>query len=193
MEIREININEIKPYEKNAKLHDQKQIDGVAKSIEKFSFIQPLVIDQDGTIVIGHCRYLAAKKLKMKTVPCVQVETLTDEEIKALRLADNRLNESDWDLELLDAELDEILNIDMSDFGFDAIISPNEFGEEFKLPDGDKDEIERMAFILHKKQADLIRSAISEVKDEIKETFGNTNGNGNALYEVVSQWLELKK
>lgn len=114
-----VNISDIKMYSNNAKKHDDEQINRIAKSIKEFGFRQNLVIEDNGTIVIGHGRFLAAKKLGLTELPCIRVSNLTDEQIKALRLADNKVAESDWDFELLGAELDEILNIDMSEFGFD--------------------------------------------------------------------------
>lgn len=95
MDVVQKNLSEIIPYDKNAKKHDKKQIDNVAESIRQYGFVQPIVIDHDGVIVIGHCRALAAKKLGMETVPCVCVDDLTPEQVKALRLVDNKSNESD--------------------------------------------------------------------------------------------------
>lgn len=94
-------LDSIKPYEKNAKKHDQTQIDNVAESIKQYGFVQPIVVDRDGIIVIGHCRALGAKKLGLKDVPCVCVDDLTPEQVNALRLVDNKSNESDWDFDLL--------------------------------------------------------------------------------------------
>lgn len=119
MKIEYLPVDGLRPYERNAKKHPQEQVEHIANSIREFGFRQPLVIDKDGVLVIGHGRLLAAKKLGMTEVPCVRADDLTDEQIKALRLADNKTNESEWDFSLLDAELDEILNIDMSEFGFD--------------------------------------------------------------------------
>lgn len=187
-------LREITPYDKNAKKHDKTQIANVAESIKKYGFVQPVVIDRDGVIVIGHCRALAAKKLGMKEVPCVCVDDLTPEQVNALRLVDNKSNESDWDFDLLKDELPEL---DLSDFDFDFDFgleadgedySPDEFGDEFSLPDGDKPEICQMTFTLHQQQKELIEYAISIVKDNVSETFGNANENGNALYEVIRQW-----
>lgn len=90
MDIIQKKISDIVPYAKNAKKHDKKQIDNVAESIRKYGFVQPVVIDHDGVIVIGHCRTLAAKKLGMKEVPCVCVDELTPEQVAALRLVDNK-------------------------------------------------------------------------------------------------------
>jgi hypothetical protein len=97
---------------------------------------------------------------------------------------------------------DELADLDLSDFDFDFGIdtdaeesnySPDEFGEDFSLPDGDKPEICQMTFTIHQQQKELIEYALSVVKDEITETFGNTNSNGNALYEVIRQWAEQRK
>lgn len=187
-------LREITPYDKNAKKHDKTQIANVAESIKQYGFVHPIVIDRDGVIVIGHCRALAAKKLGMKEVPCVCVDDLTPEQVNALRLVDNKSNESDWDFDLLKDELPEL---DLSDFDFDFDFgleadgedySPDEFGDEFSLPDGDKPEICQMTFTLHQQQKELIEYAISIVKDNVSETFGNANENGNALYEVIRQW-----
>lgn len=116
MKIVQKRLSEITQYEKNAKKHDKTQIDNVAESIRQYGFVQPIVIDRDGVIVIGHCRALAAKKLGMENVPCVCVDELTEEQVKALRLVDNKSNESDWDFDLL---ADEIPGLDLSAFDFD--------------------------------------------------------------------------
>lgn len=116
MKIINKKLAELMPYEKNAKKHDGTQIANVAESIRQFGFVQPIVIDRDGVIVIGHCRYEAAKKLKLETVPCVCVDELTDEQVKALRIVDNKSNESPWDMEFL---ADELVELDLSDFDFD--------------------------------------------------------------------------
>ena len=116
MKVANRNLAELTPYAGNAKKHDSTQIANVAESIKQFGFVQPIVIDQNGVIVIGHCRALAAEKLGMKEVPCVCVDDLTPEQVNALRLVDNKSNESDWDFDLL---ADEIPGIDLSSFDFD--------------------------------------------------------------------------
>ena len=191
------NLADLMPYAGNAKKHDSTQIANVAESIRQFGFVQPIVIDRNGVIVIGHCRALAAKKLGMKEVPCVCVDDLTPEQVNALRIVDNKSNESPWDFDILP---DELAELDFSGFDFDFGLedegenySPDEFSDDFTLPDGDKPEICKMTFILHQRQKELIEYAISAVKDNVTETFGNTNGNGNALYEVVKQWAEQRK
>lgn len=116
MQITQKKLADIVPYANNTKKHDETQIKNVAESIKKYGWVQPIVIDDDGTIVIGHCRALAAEKLGMEEVPCVVVSDLTEEEINALRIVDNKTNESPWDFDLLSAKLPEI---DLSDFEFD--------------------------------------------------------------------------
>ena len=116
MNIEYKELKALTPYEKNTKKHDKTQINNVAESIKQYGFVQPIVVDKNDVIVIGHCRYEAAKKLKLETVPCVCVDDLTDEQVKALRIVDNKSNESPWDMEFL---ADELVELDLSDFDFD--------------------------------------------------------------------------
>ena len=119
MQIIDKKIGEIKPYEKNPRKNDN-AVDAVASSISQFGFKNPIVIDGNNVIICGHTRYKAAKKLGLDVVPCVVASDLTDEQIKAYRLADNKVAElAEWDIDLLGEELDGIFDIDMSDFGFD--------------------------------------------------------------------------
>ena len=126
MEIINKKIDELIPYEKNPRRNDE-AVDYVANSIKEFGFKVPLVIDKNNVIVAGHTRLKASKKLKLKEVPCIIADDLTEEQIKAFRLADNKVSEkAEWDIDLLDIELDDILNIDMSDFGFDLDLEDEE-------------------------------------------------------------------
>lgn len=119
MDIVSKDINDIKPYGKNPRKNNE-AVTYVANSIREFGFKVPIIIDSNGVIVAGHTRYKSAKKLGLKEVPCIIADDLTDEQIKAFRLADNKVSEkSEWDFELLGVELDDILSIDMLDFGFD--------------------------------------------------------------------------
>lgn len=117
MDIKNIAVKDLIPYEKNTKKHDDVQINNVAESIKQYGFVQPIVIDKNNVVVIGHCRLLAAKKLKMSDVPCVCVEDLTEEQVKALRIVDNKSNESPWDFDFLADELSDI-SLDGFDFDF---------------------------------------------------------------------------
>lgn len=119
MQIIDNKIGEIKPYEKNPRKNDN-AVDAVASSISQFGFKNPIVIDGNNVIICGHTRYKAAQKLGLDVVPCVVADDLTEEQIKAYRLADNKVAElAEWDIDLLGEELDDIFDIDMSDFGFD--------------------------------------------------------------------------
>lgn len=119
MNVQEIKLKDIRPYEKNPRKNDD-AVPYVAESIKQFGFKVPIVIDKNNVIVAGHTRYKAAKKLGFKSVPCIIADDLTDEQIKAFRLADNKVSEkAEWDLDLLDSEIEEIFDIDMTDFGFE--------------------------------------------------------------------------
>ena len=192
MEIKMVKIEDLKPYPNNPRLNDE-AVQYVANSIKEFGFKVPMIIDKNNEIVAGHTRYKASLELGLKEVPCIVADDLTDEQIKAFRLADNKVSEkAQWNFDLLDEELANIFDIDMNAFDFNQL-NIDELDTEFDLPEGDKGEIEQITFTLHNKQADLIRYAMDLVKDDITETFGNTNQNGNAIYEVVRQWAEQKK
>ena len=112
-------IAEIKPYEKNPRKNEE-AVKYVAESIKQFGFKVPIVIDKDGIIVAGHTRYKAAKKLNLKEVPCIVADDLTEEQVKAFRLADNKVAEkAEWDFDLLAGELDDLFDFDMTVFGFE--------------------------------------------------------------------------
>ena len=118
MEVININVNELTPYENNPR-NNNEAIQYVANSIKEFGFKVPLVIDKDNVVICGHTRLLAAKQLGMEEVPCTVADDLTDEQIKAFRLADNKVAEiATWDLGALVDELKDINFIDMEDFGF---------------------------------------------------------------------------
>ena len=123
MDIKNIAVKDLIPYEKNTKKHDDVQINNVAESIKQYGFVQPIVIDKNNVVVIGHCRLLAAKKLKMTDVPCVCVDDLTEEQVKALRIVDNKSNESPWDFDFLADELSDI-SLDGFDFDFGLLDTP---------------------------------------------------------------------
>lgn len=117
MQTVDVSIEKIFPYENNPRFNDN-AVDAVAKSIEEFGFQQPLVLDKDNIIIVGHTRFKAAQKLGLTTVPCVIADNLTDEQVKAYRLVDNKVGElAQWDLEKLNIELDDI-QMNMEEFGF---------------------------------------------------------------------------
>jgi len=178
MKIEQIKLENLKPYEKNQKLHSKKQIDLLKKNIVEFGFTTPILIDKDNEIIAGHGRLIALKELKCSDVPCVRMENLTEKQVKALRLADNKLNESDWDMNLVIEELkgldDDLL--DLTGFDKDLIIEPDDKDDEVpdvpeeptaKLGDiyqlgnhrimcGDSTKIEDVEKLMDGKKADLV-------------------------------------
>lgn len=117
MEIITKKVKDLKPYERNPRRNDE-AVEYVAESISEFGFKVPIVIDGDGTVICGHTRLKAAKKLHLTEVPCIVADDLDDEQIKAFRLADNKVAEkAEWDFDLLEEELQDLIGFDMSDFG----------------------------------------------------------------------------
>ena len=122
MNIKDININDLKEYENNPR-HNEAAIDKVVESIKEFGFKVPIIIDQNNVIVTGHTRIKAARKLGLKKVPCIIADDLSPEQIKAFRLADNKVSEyATWDEDKLYTELMElkVINFDIESFGFET-------------------------------------------------------------------------
>ena len=121
MTVQEMRLDQIKPYRNNPRKNDE-AVQAVANSIREFGFKQPIVVDADGVIIVGHTRYKAAQELGLETVPVLVADDLSDDKVKAYRLADNKTNElAECDLSALETELAQI-DMDMSGFGFDSII-----------------------------------------------------------------------
>ena len=138
LKIEYIDINDIKPYEKNPRKNED-AIPYVMESIKQFGFKNPVILDKNNVIVAGHTRIESAKRLGIKEIPCIYADDLTDEQIKAFRLADNKVAEvAEWDFDILGDELDGILDIDMSDFGFDLNFDDDEEEQEI-VEDEDED------------------------------------------------------
>lgn len=120
LRVKYVPIGDVRPYEDNPRRNDG-AVQAVANSLREFGWKQPIVVDADGTIIVGHTRYKAARALGMDEVPVVVASDLTPEQCAAYRLADNRVGElAKWDSELLAQELDGLADIDMSAFGFDS-------------------------------------------------------------------------
>ena len=133
LKIEYIDINSIKPYRNNAKMHPKKHIEQIKKSIKEFGMDDPIGIWKDETVE-GHGRLIACKELGMTEVPIIRLDHLTDEERKAYILAHNKLTmNSDFDMDILKEELDDILNIDMSEFGFENL--DEEIEEKIEEPE----------------------------------------------------------
>ena len=126
-----VKIDKLKPYENNARTHNEKQIEKIAKSIKEFGFINPVIVDKDYGIIAGHGRVLGALELGMTEVPCIFVEDLTEEQKRAYIIADNKLAlDAGWDYDLLKIEIEELndLDFDVSLTGFDLDIIYDEEG-----------------------------------------------------------------
>lgn len=137
LKIEYVDIKSIKMYSNNAKLHPKEQIQQIKNSILEFGFNDPIAVWKDNEIIEGHGRLLAAQQLGYKELPIIRLDDLSDEQRKAYCLAHNKLTmNSDFDLDVLSAELDSITNIDMSDFGFDLNLIEDENPEkEVKFDD----------------------------------------------------------
>lgn len=175
MEIINKKIKDIIPYEKNPRNNDE-AVKYVANSIKEFGFKVPIIIDKDNVIVAGHTRYKASLKLNLEEVPCIIADDLSEEQIRAYRLADNKVSEkSTWDMALLEEELNQILNINMEDFDFDFakdiedIVNP--YSQKINIPQyeitGEKPDIN--CLVDDSKVAELLEDIKkSNVSDEEK-------------------------
>ena len=152
--IKLISVEDIIPYHNNPKEHPEEQVAKIASSIKNYGFTVPLVIDGDNEIIAGHGRYSAAKKLGLSELPCIKRDDLNDAQVRALRLADNRVAESEWNLEQLAVELEnlDLENYDLEMTGFDG----EEIGD---ILDKGKDEVKEDDFDLNK--------ALEEAEDNI--------------------------
>jgi len=175
------------------------KLEKLMRSIESFPEmmkLRPIVYDPETMHVLGGNQRLAAiRKLGMKEIPdewAIAATDLTPEQQKEFVLRDN-VQLGEWDFEVLSAEFAEF---DLGEMGMDMpeVISPDDYGTEFDLPEGDKEPFQQMTFTLADAQAETIKAAIDCIKKDKPEieTFGNENSNGNALYEIVRQWAELK-
>lgn len=180
IKIEEVNLDNLKVYGNNPRINDN-AIKYVTNSIKKFGFLVPIVIDKNNVIVCGHTRYLASKELNLKNVPCIRAESLTDKQVKAFRIADNKIHEkSSWDNDLLKEELTELqdFGFDLEDLGFlnfelDYILSDNTENFINDLEENDfKDnnllnEFFSMTFVFPKNKEELIKDYVSKNGKEI--------------------------
>lgn len=169
MKVLQRPIREITPYEKNPRNNDG-AVEAVAASIREFGWQQPIVVDKDGVIIAGHTRYKAAKKMGLKDVPVVVAENLTEEQVRAYRLADNKTGEiAGWDFSALEEELSKFTEIDMEQFGFSQdesvfdLLENDENGDVMSLGNDDLvSDYFDVTFVFNKMYE-------SQIKDYIKE------------------------
>lgn len=197
MEIIQKSINDIIPYENNPR-KNEKAVESVKKSIKRFGFKNPIIVDSEGVIIAGHTRYKASLELGLETVPVIVADDLTEKQIKAYRLADNKTGElAEWDFNALEAELFDLsLSFDMSDFGFEIEkITDEGFGEEFTLPDDDKPAMRTITLTLCEEQYDIVMRAHDWIAENVEtlHSFEGKNDKSNAIFEVVYQWAEQKR
>ena len=215
MDIVKIKARDVIPYEKNAKKHDEKQINNVMESIKQFGFVQPIVVDKNNVLIIGHCRLMAAKRLKMEEVDAVIAEDLTPEQVDKLRLLDNKLNESDWDMDLL---LEGISDLDFEGFDIDwdlpEIKEAVEEVEEDEMPEeeeieerarlgdvfrlgnhrlmcGDCTDVHNIEKLMDGAVADLVFTDPPYGMKKESEGVLNDNLNENDLLDFNRQWIPL--
>lgn len=176
-------LSEIKPYENNPRNNDE-GIDKLVNSIKEFGFKVPIVIDKDGVIVAGHTRYKASQKLGLEKVPVIIADDLNEKQIKAFRLADNKVAElSGWDTNKLSEELKELnIDMDMTDFGFSnfeiTVYTDDELPDDFDkdLIDEytrDDDELlarKRVIITYLDEDSDFMKTMLKE-KDELKVVY----------------------
>lgn len=178
-----MGIDKLSPYEMNAKVHNEAQVDKIVKSLKEFGWVSPVIIDENNMILAGHGRVMAAKKCGIKTVPCVKVSGLTDMQKKAYILADNKLSEdADWDFAKLKSELETLVengydstlsgfSLDKKDFDYDLI---EIFGEDAYKIGGDGDEDKKENKSKYTRKIDGIKyeseyfPALSELIDKSK-------------------------
>lgn len=132
------NVDDLIPYARNAKIHDENNINLIAGSIKSFGFNNPVLLDGENGIIAGHGRVLASKKLGIKQIPTIELQGLSDAEKRAYIIADNRLTEkSEWDKDMLGLELADLkaLNIDLDSIGFNENEVNELLGVEGELPE----------------------------------------------------------
>ena len=199
MKITLVNINSLNPAEYNPRQISNKQYEDLKASMEKFGCVDPIIININperlNVVVGGHQRLRILRDLGAEKVPTVSVN-LSEEDERELNI---RLNKSggDFDMDILANEFDIV---DLKEWGFKDIefgLNIDKLDDTFTLDDSDKKPFQQITFTLADKQVELIRNKIKEIKETEEynyiETFGNSNSNGNALYLLVSQWVEQKK
>lgn len=194
-QIEQVPVGSLTPYARNSRTHSQQQVKQIAASIQEFGFINPIIVDKEGTIIAGHGRLLAAEHLKMETVPCVRIDHMTDTQRRAYVIADNKLAlNAAWDEDLLKLELDELhgMEFDVSLLGFDEAEVAAFHVESIEMPElasGDKEPFRQVTFTLHDEQWEELETALKAAKAlGHNESAVNQNSNGNALAFICYQF-----
>jgi hypothetical protein len=194
-----VDIRQIRQNPDNPRVIKDNKFQKLVKSITELPQmleLRPIVVNRDMIVLGGNMRLKACEAAGLTEVPVVFADNLTPEQEREFIVKDNSsFGEWDWDLLANEWDVEQLQDWGIDIGGFD--LSPNEFDESFDLPDGDKSPFQQMTFTMADEQQTIIKNAIDDIKktEEYKyvETFGNENGNGNALYLIVSQWAEQKK
>lgn len=197
-----VPTGQLVPYARNSRTHSDAQIAKIAASIKEFGFLNPIIIDGENGIIAGHGRVLAAQKLNLDKLPCIEAKHLTDAQRRAYVIADNRLAlDAGWDDELLRVEFDALkddgFDLELTGFSLDEIDALS-FGSEDdvleempELASGDKEPFQQKTFTLHDEQAAVVDDAVTLARtNPVADTGLNENSNGNALALICQQWLE---
>lgn len=173
------NVDDLIPYARNAKIHDENNINLIAGSIKSFGFNNPVLLDGENGIIAGHGRVLASKKLGIKQIPTIELQGLSDAEKRAYIIADNRLTEkSEWDKDMLGLELADLkaLNIDLDSIGFNESEVNELLGVEGELPEiDDRDSPLTKTFTVNYDNAEDYEEVISKIEQFKEEGEGNNN------------------
>lgn len=197
MEIKNVKISKLKGYHQNNKKHPQEQIDELKKSLTAYGFIQPIVVDKENVVIIGHGRLEAAKQLAYTEVPAVQLDQLTEEQVRRLRLLDNRLSDlGEYDIDNIMFELDDLDDPELNALFKDLI--PDEELPEEEEGSGDHDEkpektLEDLVIVVTQPQRAAIETALEEAKKIPYSDAENNNPNGNALYVMAAHFITKQK
>jgi len=200
MEFIKKKVSELIPYINNSRIHSEEQIIQLISSIKEFGFTNPILIDQDNSIIAGHGRLQAVKRLGYDEVPCIIISGLSKTQIKALIIADNQLAlNGSWDLDRLSLEIDGLkednFNLDILAFNTDFLKDIQEtiipLADLPEIKEGDKKPFQQMTFIIHDSQIKNINLALEKVKKnfDLKNEF-NQNINGNAISEICKNFYE---
>ena len=220
MNIEYWKTEDVKPYENNPRINDG-AVDATANSIKEFGWKQPIVVDKEGVIIVGHTRLKAAKKLGMEKVPVLVAKDLSSEQADAYRLADNKTGEiSEWNMDMLGDDLSQIEDIDMTDFGFDDVlpdidtssskseVEEDDFEEEppkkpksklgqlYKLGKhylmcGDSTDPEQVKKLMRGRTADLVFTDPPYGMKKEKDGVENDNLNYDDLLEFNNKWIHI--